>query len=340
MRSSQMIDHSRRKFLSRASALAATGCLGAYHVPANAAERLETTTIRLVHAPSICVAPQYLAEQFLRMDGFTDIQYLPLGTRNGPYAIGDGRADMGMWDAPGLMPHLDAGTPLVVLSGVHAGCYELFASERVRSIGDLKGKTVSVQYFDAGDHILVSSMLAYVGIDPRHDVQWIAGEGQRDAMDLFIEGKCDAFLGFAQQPEELRLKDAGHVIIDTAEDRPWSQYFCCMLAANRDFATRNPVATKRVVRAILKAADLCATDPQGAARYLSDKMYEPRFQIGLNVMRRLPYDFWRKANPEDTIRFHALRLHEVGMLKSKPNQLIANGTDWRFLNELKRELKA
>ena len=45
-------------------------------------------------------------------------------------------------------------------------------------------------------------------------------------------------------------------------------------------------------------------------------------------------------NPEDTLRFHAIRLHEVGIVKSSPQRLIANGTNWRFLNELKRELKA
>ena len=76
------------------------------------------------------------------------------------------------------------------------------------------------------------------------------------------------------------------------------------------------------------------------ARYLSDKLYEPRFQIGLAVMKSLPYNRWRDGNPEDTLRFHALRLHQVGMIKSPPNKLIAQSTDWRFLNELKKELKA
>ena len=46
------------------------------------------------------------------------------------------------------------------------------------------------------------------------------------------------------------------------------------------------------------------------------------------------------GDPDDTLRFLALRLHEVGMIKTNPNKLIAQGTDWRFLNELKRELKA
>ena len=340
MYGSHMLDLGRREFLKRTSSIGAAGFFAAYHRLAAAEPPLETTKIRLVHTPSICSAPQYIAEELLRLDGFTDVQYLPLGTRNGPDALADGRADIAMWDIPGLIPHLDAGRPMVVLAGVHAGCYELFASERVRTIRDLKGKTVAIQYFGGGDHILLSSMLAYVGINPQRDVKWIAGQNLTDGMNLFVEGKADAFLGFGQQPEELRVKKVGHVIVDTAQDRPWSQYFCCMVAANRDFTQRNPVATKRVLRAILKAADICAADPQRAARYLSDKLYEPRFQIGLNVMKRLPYNRWREDDPEDTIRFHALRLHEVGMIKSSPQKLIAQGTDWRFLNELKKELKA
>jgi len=56
-------------------------------------------------------------------------------------------------------------------------------------------------------------------------------------------------------------------------------------------------------------------------------------------MRELPYGKWREYDPEDTIRFYTLRLHEVGMIKSSPQKILAQGTDWRFLNELKKELK-
>jgi NitT/TauT family transport system substrate-binding protein len=178
-----------------------------------------------------------------------------------------------------------------------------------------------------------------VGINPQ-EVNWITGRDLRNAMDLFAEGKADAFVGYAQEPAELRSRKIGRVIVDTAQDRPWSQYFCCMVVANRDFAQRNPIATKRVLRAILKAADVCATDPERAARFLTAKLYEPRYPVGLEVMKGASYTRWREANPEDTLRFYALRLHEVGMIKSTPQKLIAQGTDWRFLNELKKELKA
>ena len=110
--------------------------------------------------------------------------------------------------------------------------------------------------------------------------------------------------------------------------------------ANKEFVAKNPVATKRALRAYLKAADICANDPEWVARFLVTKGYAPSYEIGLEVMKSLPYNRWRQANPEDTLRFHALRLHEVGIIKTSPQKLIAQGTDWRFLNELKRELKA
>jgi NitT/TauT family transport system substrate-binding protein len=64
-----------------------------------------------------------------------------------------------------------------------------------------------------------------------------------------------------------------------------------------------------------------------------------RADYALQTMTDVPYDKWRQFDPEDTMRFYALRLHETGMIKSTPKKLIAQGVDWRFLNELKRELK-
>ncbi len=330
----------RREFLTRTSSIAAGGILGLHGCDAGAEPPPEIKKIRILHVPAICHAPQYLAEELLRMEGITEVEYVPHGTRYIPDALAESKADMTMWNAMELLPHLDANKPIVVLAGVHSGCFEVFANERVRSIRDLRGKTVSIMYFGGGDHILLSSMLAYVGINPK-EVNWVPGtHSLLDAKEAFIKGKSDAFVGFAQQPAEVRALKIGHVIVDTTTDRPWSQYFCCMLAANRNFVQRYPITTKRAIRAILKAADICAAEPLKVARFLSDKLYEPRFKIGLDVMQRLPYNRWREADPEDTLRFHALRLYEVGMLKTTPNKLVAQGTDWRFLNELKKELKA
>ncbi len=328
----------RRQFLLGASALGGAALLG-LPPTASAEPPPEVTRIRLVHAPAICLAPQYLAEDLLRLEGFTDIQYVEMQTGAPVQMIEAQRADITMDAAPASLYSLDAGNPVVVLAGIHAGCFELIANERVHAIRDLKGKTIAIMAVGGGDHVLVSSMLAYVGVNPRKDVTWIM-ENTFDTMRLFAEGKADAILGFAPQPQELRERGIGHVIVNTALDRPWSQYFCCVVTANREFVKKYPVATKRALRAFLKAADICATDPEGVSRMLAERKYETRQQISLEVLRTFAYRRWRDANPEDTLRFHALRLHEVGMIKSTPDRIIANGTDWRFFNELRRELKA
>ena len=124
-----------------------------------------------------------------------------------------------------------------------------------------------------------------------------------------------------------------------AWDQPWSQYFCCIMYGNSDFVRDHPVATKRFMRAILKAADMCASEPERAAQRLVDGGYTERYDYALQTLTDVPYDRWREFDPEDSMRFYALRLHEVDIIKLSPNKIIAAGTDWRFLNELKRELK-
>src|SRR5262249_32298682 len=143
------------------------------------------------------------------------------------------------------------------------------------------------------------------------------------------------------EPQEVRARHIGHTIVNTVVDRPWSQYFCCMPAARAEYVEKYPVATKRVLRALLKATDLCASEPERAraARLLVDQGFTERYDYALETLNEVPYNRWREYDPEDSIRFYALRLHELGMIKSSPQKIIATGTDWRFVEELKRELK-
>ena len=238
-----------------------------------------------------------------------------------------------------LIPAIDAGEAITVLGGVHVGCFELFAREHIRSIRDLKDKKVGIQGAGAQQHAFVAAMAAYVGLNPVKDIDWIISPTP-PPMELFVEGKIDAFLGFPPEPQELRAKQIGRVIFDTAVDRPWSQYFCCMLAGNREFIRRHPVATKRAMRAILKATDLCGSDPGSAARLLVDGGFTPRYDYAVQTLKDVRYDVWREYDAEDAIRFYALRMREAGFIKLTPQKIIAEHTDWRFLDALKRELKA
>jgi len=300
----------------------------------------ETTTLRVLYNPNICIAPQYIAEEFLHGEGFTDVQYVKIaGGFAMQQALASGEIHISAGFAGPFIIRVDAGDPLVVLAGVHIGCYELFGTDRVHSIRDLKGKAVGVVRLGSSQHVFLASMLAYVGLDPRKDINWIT-DSPAESMRLLAEGKIDAYIAQPPEPQELRAKKIGHVVVNTMMDRPWSQYFCCMVTANKEFVRKHPIATKRALRAILKGADVCAREPERVARFLVDKGYATNRYV-LQAMKEMQMAYqWRDYDPEDTLRFYSLRLQEAGMIKSSPQKIISQGTDWRFLKELKKELKA
>lgn len=227
----------------------------------------------------------------------------------------------------------------VLLAGIHTGCYELFGTESIRTVRDLKGKTVGGMIsLASGHYFAAAAMVAYVGLDPNKDIRWVA-KPSVESIELFRQGKIDAYIGWPPDSQEVRARKIGHVLLNMMKDPPWSQYYCCIVGVNRDFLRKYPIATRRALRAFLKAADVCAREPERVARFLVERGYTARLDYALQALRELPYETWRSHDPEDTVRFFALRLIDAGMLKSRPQKVIARNTDWRFLRELKTELK-
>src|SRR4051812_38626728 len=104
----------------------------------------ETTRIRIHDAPITCFAPIYIAEELLKAEGFSDVQYIKTPLNEGPTkALAEGKIDITQNDTAGHLMALDVGAPVVVLGGIHIGCWELFANDSVRTLRDLKGKTVA-----------------------------------------------------------------------------------------------------------------------------------------------------------------------------------------------------
>jgi NitT/TauT family transport system substrate-binding protein len=331
---------SRREFLGGLTLAGTAGLLGWHSRPTAAEPPPETAQVRLIRSPDICLAPLYMAEELLHGEGFTEVQYVQgTGGQDDIRLAATGATDFIGGFVGRHLAGLDAGDPIVILSGLHSGCFELFGNQWVRSIRDLKGKQVAVTRLTSGRHIFLSVMAGHVGLDPRKDLTWVT-DPAATSMQRFADGTIEAFMAFPPEPQELRAKQIGHVVVNTTEDRPWSQYFCCMVVANRDFVRKHPVATKRALRAILKANSVCALEPERSASTLVDKWYPTtNYDYALQTIKEIPYGKWRAYDPEDTVRFYALRMNEVGMIKASPQKMIAEGTDWRFLNELKRELK-
>ena len=345
MRTPQTAGWTRRRFLGGLTLAGTAGLIGLHPRPVAAEPPPETTTLRLWEETlTTCIAPTWAAQDLLYSDGFTDVQYVnyPKQTRNWvPEALLAGEADISLTFLPLDIRHIDAGDPLVILAGSHIGCIELIGNDRVSSTRDLKGKTVGINEMGSDFHTFVSMFVAYVGLNPHTDIHWVVHPyaDQARLLTALTQGSLDAFVMGPPYAPEIREKKISHVLVNTTTDKPWSQYFCCLVASTKAFVRQHPVATKRALRALLKAADVCALEPERTAQRIVDRGMAPRYDAVLQGLKEIPYGQWRQYDPEDAVRFYALRLQELGMITSSPQKIIAQGTDWRFLNELKRELK-
>jgi len=251
-----MRTQTRRQFLTTLSLAGAAGlaelALGRKSLAAE--PRPENTTTRGAKDAVTSSAPLVLQE-LLRAEGFTDIQYIETteehirradAAKSGFAAdiIAHGEVDFARDFAPSLVLGMNAGAPITILTGLHLGCFEIFGKDEIRGLADLKGKTVGTMTANAGDRPLLTIMASLVGLDPNKDLHWVT-DPSLQPMNLYLEGKIDAFIGAPPALQEIRARNIGHVIASSITDRPWSQYYCCMLATSAEFARKYPAATKR-----------------------------------------------------------------------------------------------
>ena len=346
MNRSMLERRSRRQFLRSLGAAGVSGVVGLRPAIAAAEPPPETTSLTILQDPQfpvLCYGPQYVATEMLKLEGFTDINYVPYNLEYGALdarVLSAAEADITTAWIPDIISTVDDGGPVVALSGLHVGCTEIFARSGIRSIRDLKGKKFALSSpAGSAEHGWLSLLFNYIGLDPDNDIEWVELPYE-DWGDLLEKGEVDAVMLWPPDAQVFRKRKIGHVILDTGTDRPWKDYYCCAIAGNTDFVERNPVATKRAMRAILKATDMCALEPELAARTVVANDFPAEYEIALQVFSEIPYALWRNVDPEDTLRFYALRMHKLGLIETAPEALVTKAGNWRFLHELQRELKA
>lgn len=345
---------SRRRILQGAAGLglaAATGTLLPACGSGGGAERLasepepegppETTSIGLFSVKETqCLAAQYLAEPFLREEGFTDIHYPRITGKQLLEDMRNGKIEFAMGYAAVWIPMIEAGAPLVMLGGVHVGCWQVFATGDITSLRDFKGKTVSFLAPGFTDYTFMAMTLNDVGLDINKDVKVVNHPPTENAR-LLSSGEVDAVVAFPPITKDLRVKGIGKVVLNSLTDPPWSNYYCCTAVASRDWLEKHPVAAKRALRAIVKGADVIAKDPDGSARFMVDRGYSDNFDYTCDILKEIPYNnIWRDFDPEDSVRFYALRLRQAGLIKSTPDEILERGTDFRYLTQLRKELRS
>lgn len=302
----------------------------------------ETTTVRIVMPPE-CDPGIWLARDYLLSEGFTDVRFVTTPFVSRTWLTND-LADIAPGHAEFTVATIDAGLPLTILAGLHLGCFELWVDRSIANVRDLRGRRISVRQGGLSDQFFVffAALLGSIGIDPFKDVHFVeSGPDDYPGMiTAYTEGRADAVLaGGAQGPFLRRIKAPGHVILDTMIEKPWSEYVCCHLVANRDWTRRNPIATQYVTRAVLRATDAAAKDHARAAHDSVAGGYPKDESLVIDAMAMSTYK-WREFEPEETLRFWGLRLAAVKLIHSTPQQLIQNGTDLAYMRRLRSELKS
>lgn len=295
----------------------------------------ETTTIRLGMLP--CDHPVMAAEPFLQQEGFTRPELLAGGQ------LASGRVDIDIaFTAFDIARLLEAGERVVVLAPLHPGCVEIWAQPGIRSLQDLRGRSVVVTartLANAG-YSNFAIVLKHAGVDPSQ-VNWVV-QPDANPVALFLTGRNDAVRVATVAAAALRSNPAnpGHVIHNQLMDRPWSLMACCFLVARQEWYRANPVAAKRAVRAVLRSADAQTASRADAVKRVTDRGLfggPGNFDNVLYAASMVPAN-WRDLDMERSLRFYAQLLADVGLLKVSVDDLVRT-IDLRILEELRAELR-
>ncbi len=292
----------------------------------------ETTSIRLAAGP--CDAPLMAAERFLREEGFTDVQL------SGPGQIAtltSAKADLSTIFVTEHAAAVDSGKAVVALAGVHPGCAELWAAPSVTSIAGLRGHTVSVPAKTADNipYAMFSIALKNAGVDPK-DVNIVV---DANPLKAYLEGRSDAVFVAATGAVAMHANSAnkGHLILDQAMEKPWSEQDCCILVANGDWLRANPIAARRAVRAILRAADSLGKDRGDAVKLATDKGLfggSKSYEAVRAAANMVPLD-WRVLDLARSLRFHGGLMEQVGLVKMAADDIAAKGADLAILKDVR-----
>ena len=350
----------RRHFLKAGVSVAAAGLTGAGALTGahrTLAEEAppETTSLRLPSTPRACLAPLDILDDLLREEGFADIRYCA-ALASAPAERRARRSGL----RPGLFrPHIvpiDAGAPMVMLAGVHPGCFELVARESIRSVVDLKGRKWGwAGWRRGGRYCSGSSSPTSASIPPRTSIgsskitAFLGSSMARPrqspttartarSQGAFAKGEIDAFLTVPPWAQELRARNFGHVILNSTLDRPWSQYFCCMLIGPPILSAATRSRPSAWCAPWSGRPTFVPPNPIGSRSAWSIAALQPRYDYTRQGLDDVSYRNWREYDPEDAVRFYALRLRELGMIKSSPDTIIATGHELAFLKEVRKEL--
>jgi NitT/TauT family transport system substrate-binding protein len=277
------------------------------------------TKVRVGYIGLTCEAPLFTAVEkgFFREEGL-DVELVRCEWATYKDALALGRYDVTHHLLMYFLKPIEQGMDVKFTGGVHRGCLRVQAAANgpIRSVQDLRGKTIAVPGMGTPPFMFASRVLAANGIDPSRDVNWRvypAGE-----LGLVLDrGLVDAVAN--SEPVGSLLLADGKVrnIADQAKDAPYKDEYCCAVLVNGKFLDKYPAASAAATRAILKAAKWVDTNPAAAARLSVERKYIAS-TVELNAYAISNLDYAPSVRgAEDAVISAATEMQQGGMLNAR-----------------------
>ena len=223
-------------------------------------------------------AKQNLDVELINFSGSTD-QLLE--------AIATGKADAGIGMALRWLKPLEQGFDVKIVAGTHGGCMRAIVPVKsdIKSVADLKGKTVAVGDLAGPDKNFFAIQLAKAGIDPNKDVDWKQYPANlvRTAAE---KGEAQAFL--ASDPlAYLFLKDGEFREVGSNLDGIYKDASCCVVGVRGSLLRDEPVTARALTQALLDAAHFTAQNPDKA--YKSFLPFAPKTATDDDILAMVRY---------------------------------------------------
>lgn len=277
--------------------------------------------ITVSYAGGTCEAPVYAAyhKGFFKDEGL-EVELVKADFEQLKTGLATSKIDATVGNFAWFKP-IEQGLKVKLTAGIHAGCIAAVAPSEsgIKSINDLKGKTIGVDAIGGGPMIILSFELQKAGLDPKKDVQWKAFPPPQ--LETAVNKKeIDAFIVWDPFGTKL-VKEKNYVtLLDISKDEPYKSGYCCYVVVSEKLSKDDPEAAARYTRAILKAAEWVGENIDEASKIEVDNKYVST-DVNENADFLRGY-VWKPGvkNAKENIKFFIHEQKQQGILEASTDE--------------------
>ena len=241
------------------------------------------TKLRLTwNANAICTVGVPVADQrgIFKKHGL-DVELINFGGSTDQLleAISTGKADAGVGMALRWLKPLEQGFDVKITTAIHGGCMRLFATQTggIKTLADLKGKTVGCSDMAAPDKNFFSIVAAKQGLDPNSDISW--RQYPADLLGVALKkGEIQAFslgdpLGWVIRERDGLFEVANNLMAEYAHRA------CCVLGVRGSLIKQDRAAAGALTASLLQAQEFVAANPDESAALFAQYSPTPVAQL-------------------------------------------------------------